>query len=372
MAEVPFIDLKREVESCSDELVRACESVIRSGSYILGKNVGQFERAVEDRLGVKHAVSVGNGSDALTFIFKALGLGHGDEVICPANSFIASAWSIVASGATPVFCDVNDDLLISVEDVLTKVTEKTRAILVVHLTGRMVDIDLFRERIGRKDIYIVEDAAQAFGAHDDQGRFAGSVGVASGFSLHPLKNLALCGDGGIITTQDDLLAERVRLLRNHGLADRDRAVLWGYNSRLDEMQAAIANVKLKYFDKWTDRYIEIAHQYDQGITKLAGKPSVRRRWKDVYHNYVVTVDLAHRDKIMDLMLQNGVQTKVHYPIPLHLQQCSIDLVGRKQILNAERLANSMISLPIYPYLTDEEIQQVISSFNEAFLRVAHD
>lgn len=361
---VPFVDLKREANFFFKELISDTEKVLRSGMYINGNSVKKFENSVSEYLKVKYTISVGNGSDALTFILKAIGVCEGDEVICPANSFIATAWAIVAAGAKPVFCDVNKDLLLDSRDFEKKITSKTKAVIPVHLTGRVFEIDQISRICKQNNIDIIEDAAQSFGAHNKFNEMTGSLSRAGTFSLHPLKNLSIYGDGGLITTNDKAIAEKCKLLRNHGLANRDEAVIWGYNSRLDELQAAFASIKLKNIEFLTKRYIEIAKFYNKNLTNKISKPSIRNQYRDVYHNYVIQVPTNIRNQLQKDLLINGVDTKIHYPIPLHLQECSKNLgYKRGDFPVSEKLANSMISLPIYPLLEHKEIEYIVSKFN---------
>jgi len=361
---VPFVDLTREANLILPELMEVTNEVLLSGNYINGPKVNSFEKEFARYCGVKHSISVGNGSDGLTLIMKALSIGEGDEVICPANSFIASAWTIKNVGAKPVFCDVNSDLLISFESLQKCVTDKTKAIMPVHLTGKLCDMRPIIDFCKTKDIYIIEDSAQAFGASDNCGNKAGSFGIAGSFSLHPLKNLAVYGDGGVITTNCDELAKKLRLLRNHGLINRDVCSEWGFNSRLDELQAGYALVKMKYINKWTKEYQAIASKYNSGLDPLIDKPSTKEDYTDVFHNYVIKVNPSIRDVLMRQLEDIGVQTKIHYPIPLHLQPCSEELGYQEgDIPLVEYLAKSMISLPIYPSLKNEEISFVIESIN---------
>ncbi len=367
ISKIPFIDLKREANFFMPKLLSVTEKVLKSGNYINGKFVNQFEASVAEYLGVKHAISVGNGSDALTFILRSLQLGKDDEVICPANSFIATAWSIIAAGAKPVFCDVTDDFLLDPNDFQKKITKNTRAVIPVHLTGRVFEINLIREICKDHSIFIVEDAAQSFGAYDSKGAKTGAIGIAGAFSLHPLKNLNICGDGGIITTNDLNIAQNCILLRNHGLINRDEAKIWGFNSRLDELQAAFALIKLEEIENITNKYVQIANFYDEKITNEVCKPKIRKISRDVYHNYVIRVDIEIRDQLMNKLLDKGVETKIHYPIPLHLQECSKSLgysVG--DIPMVEKFAKTMISLPIYPGLQNNELDYITNTFNDTY------
>ncbi len=361
---IPFVDLKREANFFFKELISDTEKVLKSGMYINGESVNKFENSVSEYLKVKYTVSVGNGSDALTFILRAIGVKEGDEVICPANSFIATAWAIVAVGAKPVFCDVNQDLLLDSKDFENKITPKTKAVIPVHLTGRVFDVNRISRICNQNNIDIIEDAAQSFGAYNKLNQKTGSLSRAGAFSLHPLKNLSIYGDGGLITTNDETIAEKCKLLRNHGLINRDEAVLWGYNSRLDELQAAFASIKLKKIEFLTKRYIEIAKYYNEKLSKKITKPLIRDEYRDVYHNYVIQVPAKIRNQLQKDLLINGIDTKIHYPIPLHLQECSNNLGYKKgDFPVSENLANSMISLPIYPLLEDKEIEYIASKFN---------
>ena len=362
---VPFVDLSREASSISDELINVTSKVINSGQYVFGPHLDLFEKKFADYCNVKYAIGVGNGSDALVLIMKSLGIGPGDEVICPANSFIASAWSIVAVGAKPVFCDVGSDFLISLENLNRILTKSTKAIMAVHLTGKLCDMKNLSKFCKENELFLIEDSAQAIGAEDNNNKKAGSFGIAGAFSLHPLKNLAVYGDGGIVTTNSFDLSDKIRKLRNHGLVNRDKCLEWGLNTRLDELQAAYALVKIKYIENWTKRYISIAEVYSNNITDKVIKPKTRVGYRDVFHNYIIVVPQEIRDPLMSKLLGLGVDTKIHYPIPLHLQPCSSSL-GYKEgdLPKAERLSKSMISLPIYPLLEDKEIDYVIYVLNQ--------
>jgi len=368
---IPFIDLTREADYCFNELIDDCRSVISSGMYINGPNVKKLESALQEFLQVKNIVTVGNGSDAITLILRALNVGRGDEVIVPTNSFIATAWAVVAVGAKPIFCDVNDDLLIDLNSAAKLINEKTKAIIVVHLTGRVVEMYEFKKLASNHNLHLLEDAAQSFGAKYNNSEFTGSLGVAGAFSLHPLKNLGIYGDGGFISTNSDMIAFNCRRLRNHGLINRDESAIWGFNSRLDDLQAAFALTKLKYIEEWTSRYIEIAKTYGNLITARIIKPMVRESHRDVYHNYVIRVEEEIRNEFIERMAKIGVETKIHYPIPIHLQACATYLnysVG--DLPKAEMIAKQMISLPIYPSLSEQELVYISKAVNLVYSNLA--
>lgn len=361
---IPFVDLARQFRSIEPELAKAFLDVGRSGGYIMGERLASFERKVAQFLGVRHAIGVADGSDALFLVLKAWGIGPGDEVITATNSFIASAWVIAAAGAKPVLVDVTEDFNIDPRLVEAAVTARTKAIIPVHLTGRPAAMEEINSIAHKHGLRVLEDAAQAIGARY-HGKRVGGLGHAAGFSLHPLKNLGVYGDGGLITTDDDELAALLLKLRNHGLRNRDECEMWGFNSRLDTMQAAFAEIKLGYLDGWNARCRDIASRYAAALAEHVQVP-VDQPWEEcVYHNFVIRTD--RRDALMAHLLQRGVDTRVHYPIPIHLQDAARHLQYRRgDFPNAERYASTMISLPIYPELSDAEVQHVINAVRSFF------
>lgn len=354
---VPFVDLPRQYLSLRDELLLAVDRVCRSGAYVLGDDVKLLEERIAAFCGTKYAVGVANGADALLLSMKALGIGSGDEVITAPNSFIASAWTIHAVGATPVFADVGDDYNIDPDRVEAAITSRTRAIMPVHLTGRPAHMDELLAISVRHGLHVVEDAAQAIGARY-KGRRTGSFGAAGGFSLHPLKNLHAYGDGGIITTNDADLYAKITKLRNHGLRNRDECEVWGINSRLDSIQAAVLLVKLPHLDNWNERSRAIAQRYRDKLAQHMWVPQDRPEEEPVYHRFIVQVD--ERSRLMKFLAENGVETRVNYPIPIHLQPIGRQM-GYKggEFPVAERQADRIMSLPLYPEMTDDEVEFVI-------------
>ena len=361
---VPFVSLNRQFRELRDELVSAFDRVGNSGMYIMGEELERFESEVAAFCGTRYAIGVANGSDALFLALKALGIGPGDEVITCPNSFIASAWVIVAAGAKPVLADARDDYNIDPVAVAAAITPRTRAIIPVHLTGRPAAMDEINAIASKHGIAVVEDAAQAIGARY-RGRRVGSLGTAAGFSLHPLKNLGVYGDGGVVTTGDRAVYDRIRLLRNHGLRNRDECEVWGYNSRLDPLQAAFASLKLKHLDSWNARCREIATCYREGLADLVWVPHDRLEEEPVYHNFIIR--LERRDALIEHLTKRGVGSRVHYPIPIHLQECARTLGYREgDFPVAELQAKSILSLPIYPELEMREIEYVIRSVRGFF------
>jgi dTDP-4-amino-4,6-dideoxygalactose transaminase len=361
---IPFVDLSRQFRALEIELSRAFLDVGNSGIYIMGDRLEAFEHHIAQYCGVAHAIGVGNGSDALFLILKALGIGPGDEVITATNSFIASAWTIAATGAKPVLVDVLDDFNIDPDGIESALTSRTKAIIPVHLAGRPAQMDEINTIAQKFNLFVVEDAAQAIGARY-RGQRTGSLSIAAGFSLHPLKNLGVYGDGGLITTSDTDLAQKLRRLRNHGLRNRDECESWGYNSRLDPMQAAFADVKLAHLDSWNQRCRDIADTYRTELSALIKVP-VDQPWEEcVYHNFVIRTE--RRDELMAFLQTKDIDTRIHYPIPIHLQKAAKELKYKQgDFPKAENFANSMLSLPIYPELTNSEVQYVIDSILSFF------
>jgi dTDP-4-amino-4,6-dideoxygalactose transaminase len=358
--QIPFVNLAKQFKNIEKELVDNFIEIGRSGGYIMGEFLETFEKNVSDFLEVKHVLGVADGSDALFLIMHALGIGEGDEVITAPNSFIASAWTIVATGAKPVFVDVDLDLNINPKLIEASINEKTKAIMPVHLAGRPAKMDEINEIAKKYNLYVIEDSAQAIGARY-KGKRVGGLSNAAGFSLHPLKNLGIYGDGGLIATNDDILYEKLKKLRNHGLINRDECEIWGFNSRLDTIQAAFANTKLKYLENWNARCHEIATIYKNNL--IGVELPIDQEWEYcVYHNFIIKTH--QRDLMMNYLKENGVDTRIHYPIPIHLQKAAKNLgykIGDFPI--TENFSKTMISLPIYPELTDEEVYFIIEKVN---------
>ncbi|MFN0313419.1 MAG: DegT/DnrJ/EryC1/StrS family aminotransferase [Burkholderiales bacterium] len=359
MLKVPFVDLARQYRALRQELMSAFDAIGESGVYIMGERLESFERKAASYCQTKHAIGAANGSDAIFLVLKALGIGAGDEVITCPNSFIATAWTVVAAGARPVFVDAGEDMNMDPARIESAITARTRAIIPVHLTGRPAPVNEIARIARERGLYVIEDAAQAIGARY-HGKRVGSLGDAGCFSLHPLKNLGVYGDGGLITTDDEGLASKLRLLRNHGLRNRDECEAWAYNSRLDPLQAAFAEIKLAYLDGWNARCREIAAAYREGLRAYVQVPEDRSHEECVYHNFVIRT--PRRDELRAYLLAHGVDTRVHYPIPIHMQDAAKSLgYGQGDFPNCELFAQRMVSLPVYPELSAEEVGYVIDT-----------
>ncbi|MBT4093285.1 MAG: DegT/DnrJ/EryC1/StrS family aminotransferase, partial [Nitrospinaceae bacterium] len=348
------------------ELMQAVEGVIDRGDFILGESVAEFERRFAELCGVRYAVGVNSGTDALVIALRALDIGPGDEVITAPNSFVASASCIELTGAKPVFVDVRDDYNIDPALLEAAVTPKTRAILPVHLTGRPADMEPINEVARRHGLHVVEDAAQAVSA-GYRGRNAGALGTIGCFSLHPLKTLNACGDGGMLTTDDETLFERFKLMRNLGLESRDNTVIWSGNSRLDSIQAAMLLVKMKYLDAWTEKRRSNATHYQKalaGVTDVS-VPTDKEHERAVYHAFVIQAE--RRDELKAHLESRGVGSAVHYPRPIHLQSVGASLgYGPGSFPETERQADKILSLPIYPELTEDDLGHVAATIEDFY------
>ncbi len=361
---VKFVDLGAQYKILKDEIIKKFDEISSKGAYILTDELKKFEKNFADYCKVKYAIGVGNGTDALFLSLRALGIRQGDEVITAPNSFIATAGAIVAAGAKPVFVDVKDDYNINPDLIKQAITTKTKAIIPVHLTGRPADMDTILIIARKHGLYVIEDAAQAIGARY-KGKRVGSLGSTGCFSLHPLKNLHVHGDGGIITTNNKELYEKLLKLRNHGLKNRDECDFWGYNSRLDSIQAAIGNIKLEYLDDWNKRHKEIAAMYRKNLSDVVTVPVDKEFEEPVYHNFMIQGD--KRDELQKYLLERGIETKIHYPIPIHLQEAASSLgYKERDFLVCEAQAKRILSLPIYPELTDGQVNMVIKAIKSFY------
>lgn len=361
--------MRTEPDISSADYAEAVSKVISTGQYILGPEVTAFETRMKAFLNVKHAIGVGNGTDALVLAMDALGIGQGDEVITTPYTFFASAETICRVGAVPVFADVLEDTYnMDPEKMESLITPKTKAIMVVHIFGNPVDMKPIKAIADRHNLFIIEDACQAIGASYD-GVMAGSLGDVACFSFFPTKNLGAFGDGGLITTHRDEVAEKIRMLRFHGQKVKYKNEILGYNSRLDEIQAAILNVKLPYLIKWNNRRRALAQKYNEALKDIQGvtTPVETPKGLSVYHIYSIMAE--RRDELGRYLEELGIGTGVYYAIPLHLQQALSSLgysTGAFPV--SEKLSGKALALPMYPSLTDEEQERVIDAIQSFYKR----
>jgi dTDP-4-amino-4,6-dideoxygalactose transaminase len=344
-----------------DDLMAQLRAFVATGDFTLGAPLERFERSFAELIGTRHAIGVGSGTDAIKLPLKALGVGHGDEVITAANTFIATVGAIAEIGAIPVFVDCDDTFCMNVDQLERAITPRTKAILPVHFTGYMTDMPKLMEIATRHNLPVVEDACQAILA-DIGGKRAGTWAAAGSFSLHPLKNLNVWGDGGVITTDDDAMAAKLRLLRNHGMRNRDEIEILGYNSRLDTFQAVVGNWLIGSTHEITRQRIENAAHYDAGLGRLSRiripprLPGMRR----VYHLYIVFAE--DRDGLYEFCQAQGIECKIHYPIPLYCQK-ALSHLGHQagDFPVTDRHTTEIISFPCDQHLLRAQLDHVINT-----------
>ncbi len=362
---VEFLNLKRINASYRDLIEDAVERVVKSGRYILGKETELFESEFAEYCGTKHCVSVGNGLDALHLILRAYGIGVGDEVIVPGNTFIATWLAVSYAGATPVGVDPDTDSHnINPNLIEAEISRNTKAIIAVHLYGRPAEIRAIKLIADKHNLKLIEDAAQAHGAAIN-GNLAGSLSDAAAFSFYPGKNLGALGDGGAVTTNDDELAKKIRILRNYGSETRYEHKVQGINSRLDEIQSAILREKLRRLDSANRLRSDIASQYLSKIkNSLCELPKIDQKQQPAWHLFVIKT--IHRARLMDYLCSEGIQTLIHYPIPCHRQEVyrrRNSYISRQGLEVSERLSKQVLSLPMDPTMSVEEVDRVINSIN---------
>jgi dTDP-4-amino-4,6-dideoxygalactose transaminase len=363
---IPFLDLKASYQELRAELDAAWQRVMDSGNYVLGREVSAFEDEFARYCGVRHCVGVANGLEALYLILRGYGVGVGDEVLVPSNTYIATWLAVSETGATPVPVEPRRSTAnIDPSRIASAITDKTRAILAVHLYGQPAEMTAITAIAERHGLKVIEDAAQAHGGRW-LGRRVGSLGDAAGFSFYPGKNLGCYGDGGAITTDDDELADNVRVLRNYGSRRKYYNEVRGHNSRLDEVQAALLRVRLSALDEWNTRRGELAARYVRelsGIPELI-LPQVAEGAEPVWHLFVVRH--ARREWLKETLAARNIQTLIHYPVPPHLSEAYRDLtMAAGSLPVAERLADSVLSLPMGPHLTLEQQREVVDAMYES-------
>jgi dTDP-4-amino-4,6-dideoxygalactose transaminase len=367
MEVVPFFDLRAHVRALHSEVSAALDDVFTQASFILGPQVNEFEERFASLCGARYCVGVGSGTSALKLGLQALGAAPGTEVIMPANTYIASALAVSQVGASPVLVDIDPYYHMDITQVEAAITERTVAIMPVHLYGQAMPMQPLVELATAHGLHVIEDACQAHGALSD-GRPVGGIGDLGCFSFYPSKNLGAYGDGGAIVTNDDALAESVRVARDLGQRRRYDHVIKGENSRLDTLQAAILLAKLPHLASWNDRRRQIACFYDRELTAIGVEPPARYSLQaHVYHLYVVELD--YRDVVKDWLQGVGVATAVHYPKPIHRQQAYAKSdVASQTYARTEYSCDHLLSLPMYPELSDYNVEYVISSLRSAIDR----
>lgn len=342
------------------------KKIAKKGDFTLGPKVQEFEEKIAKFQGAKYAVGVNSGTDALLMILRTLGIGPGDEVITAPNSFFATAAVIHLVGARIVFADVNQEYNIDPKEIEKKITKKTKAIMPVHWTGNPADMPAILKIAKKHKLYVIEDSAQAIDAQIN-GQRVGSFGIAAEFSLHPIKNFNVWGDGGFVTTDEKWIADKIKLLRNHGLKNRDEVEFWGYNSRLHTIQATVALALLPYVKSLTNKRIKIAQKFDKLLGDLPQItiPPRHKNVRQVYHVYILQAE--DRNELIKYLIDKGIDAKIHYPVPLHLQKPARELGYKKgDFPVTEKQAENIFSLPVHQYLTDREIEYISNTIHKFY------
>jgi len=351
---IPFIDLHREYKEIESEIVDVARRVFSKGQFVMGEEVECFESEFSKYIDAQHGIGVNSGSDALYLAVMALNIGKGHEIITVSNTFISTADAISRNGAKPVFVDIDPaNYCIDVTKIEEKITEKTRAILPVHLYGHPADMGPIMALAKKYNLFIIEDACQAHGA-ECRGKKVGSIGDIGCFSFYPTKNLGACGDAGMVVTSNKDLADKIRKLRNYGQSDRYHHDFLGINSRLDEIQAAILRVKLKYLDKWNHTRKKVAATYNRLLSDADLVLPIEKEYAShVYHLYVIRS--KNRDGLQEFLIKAGISTLIHYPIPIHKQGLYSYLKHDYDLPVTQRLCDEILSLPMHPWLKEDEI-----------------
>ncbi|MCX6671984.1 MAG: DegT/DnrJ/EryC1/StrS family aminotransferase [Euryarchaeota archaeon] len=362
---VRFVNYPKHYQNMKTEIDAAVTEILSHGDFILRSHLRDFEKNMADFLGVKYTIGVNNGTDAIFFSLLAAGVGKGDEVITPAHTFVATIAGIVHCGATPILIDIGDDMNMDVNQVEQLITSKTKAIMPVHLNGRLCDMGKLMKIAEKHDLIVIEDAAQALGA-THKGKMGGSFGLAGCFSFYPAKILGTAGDAGLVSTNDKEFADQIFSLRDNGrIIGSDDINGFGYNSRLDNLHAAMLNVKFKYLHAWITRRREIAQRYQEGLSDipeltLPPSPDAKGPFFDVFQNYVIRS--KRRDELAAFLRNSGVEIIISWPVPLN-KQPKLGL-QHFRLPVTEKVSNEVISLPLYPELEDDQVEYVIDVLHD--------
>jgi dTDP-4-amino-4,6-dideoxygalactose transaminase len=359
---IKFFDFKREYLELKDEINVKVDDVMSKGNFIIGNEVQEFESRFTKYIGIKKGLGVNSGSDALFMAIKALDINEDDEVITVSHTFISTVDAIIRNNAIPVFVDIDPDTYcIDVSKIESKITDRSRAIMVVHLYGHPADMDPILKIAKKYDLFVIEDCSQAHGAKY-KGKTVGSLGDISCFSFYPVKNLGAYGDGGFIGVKDDILFEKLEMMHNYGQSKKDHYEFVGLNSRLDEIQAAILNVKLRYLDIWNSERKKLANIYNKLLDhSIYGIPCIKEYADHVFHLYVIRC--SKRDEIRDYLIKKDIQTMVHYPIPVHKQNAYKNLIFLDNIPITEEICPQIVSLPLNPWLKNCEVEEICEILN---------
>lgn len=360
---VPFVDLKAQYQSIQDEIDQTLLNALGQAQFVGGDLVVSFERKFADYMGAAYCITCGNGTDALEIVLKALEIGPEDEVIVPANSWISTAAAVTHVGAVPVFVDVLPNEYNLNPDLLDQaITSKTKCIIPVHFAGLPARMNAVLSIADKHGLFVVEDCAQAHGTRIDE-RKVGNVGIAGTYSFYPSKNLGAYGDGGCIVTENEQLAEKLRRVGNHGQIQKHDHAFVGRNSRLDSLQAAILEVKLPYLDRWNHQRQLVAQWYQQYLNPIVGQPTIPEGFNHIFHLYMIRV--ARRDELRDILANKGIMTGIHYPNPIPFTEAYRYLGCKPENFPVSiTLSNEILSLPMYPELSEQQVRYVANTINE--------
>lgn len=361
---VRFTDFKSEFLSLEKDLINSFKYIGREGSYILGQELKIFENKVKKVLGANYVLGVGNWTEGMVMLCKALNFTNNDEVITVSNSFIATCGAISYAGCKPVLIDVDETLNMDVNLLEKKITKNTKAIMPVHLSGIPAEINQIKKICKKYNLIFIEDAAHAFGGKY-KNKYLGTFGDVGIFSLHPRKNLHVFGDGGIIVTKNKRLYKKLLLLRNHGLKNRNESIIWGTNSRLDNMQASFGNIMLNKINKWNKKFFKIANYYSKNLKHIVQIPIYDNKISTpTFHQYIIRTN--KRDSLKKFLNKKGIETAIHYPKPIHKQKAYINDFGNISLKYTEKYAKQILSLPIHAFLNDQQIRYVVNNIKLFF------
>lgn len=361
---VKFTDFKKEFFSLEKDLIKSFRNIGKKGSYILGGELKIFENKVKKFLSANYVLGVGNWTEGMIMVCKALNFSKNDEIITVSNSFIATCGAISYAGCKPVLVDVDETLNMNAELLEKKITKNTKAIMPVHLSGIPAKIDKIKKICKKYNLIFIEDAAHAFGGKY-KNKHLGTFGDVGIFSLHPRKNFHVLGDGGIIVTKNKKIFKKLLLLRNHGLKDRNESIIWGTNSRLDNMQASFGNIMIKKINKWNKKFLKNAVYYSKNLKHLVQTPIYDNQISvPTFHQYIIRT--KKRDSLKKFLNKKGIETAIHYPKPIHKQKAYINNYGNVKLRYTERYAKEILSLPIHAFLNDQQIKYVVNNIKIFF------
>tara|TARA_B100001057_G_scaffold494014_1_gene589690 strand:- start:9381 stop:10481 length:1101 start_codon:yes stop_codon:yes gene_type:complete len=361
---VKFTKFPEEFRKLEKDFIKSFKRIGRKGEYILGKELLNFEKKIQKFLNVKYVLGVGNWTEGAVMVFKALELKDNKEIITVSNSFIATCGAISYAGLKPILVDISDDLNIDVNNITKKINKNTRAIMPVHLSGIPANMDKIRKICLEKNLLLIEDAAHAFGTKYKD-KYLGTMGDVGIFSLHPRKNFHVLGDGGLIVTNNSKLYKKIKLIRNHGLINRDNSMIWGTNSRLDNIQAGFGNVMLKRIKVWNKKQLIIAKKYISSLKSYVEVPKYNDQISNpTFHQFIIKTQ--KRDQLKNYLKSFNIDTAIHYPVPIHLQDVFLKSYGKVKLPKTEKYSKRILSLPINPHMSNLEVNYVIDKVIKFF------